>query len=202
MKDLLEINWWQIIKAYKYFRERDYLPKELKGHITLGHNKKDYVDLFAYIIENMDEERRRLVPKRFIQLYNWIFIDEHESKTRRGYESSYGSVVKNSKFGHSEGTQAFIIDEMLFEGKHSDFDMARAIGSTQSRVRTHIHSVRKKFKETYEIITVKRSLHIPCVYYVRERKKDDPKREGKKLTVRTFDDIEPKPEKSKSKRNS
>ena len=201
MRDLLQINWWQIINAYRFFREHDYLPDELKGHNTLGHNKKEYVDLFAYIMENMDEERRKWLHPRFFQLYNWIFMDEHEGRSRKGHESSYSGVIKNSKFGHSEGTQAFIIDEMLFEGNHSDFDIARAIGSTQSRVRTHIHGVRKKFKDEYEIVTVKRGKHALCVYYVRERKKDDPKREGKNLSVRTFDDIEPRPEKSKSKRN-
>lgn len=169
MRPLLEINWWQLVNSYRWFREHGYLPEKLKGYIPYGLTKEKYVELFAYIMENVPEEKLKWLPKRFEQFYNWIFMDEHEG-SRSGKESSFAEVVKNSRFGHSEGTQAYIIDQMLIEGRHSNYDIARAIGSTESRVRCHIFNLRRKFKDEVDVLSVRRGNH--SVYYIKERKEE------------------------------
>lgn len=187
MRDLREINWYQLVDAYKWFRKRGYLPEELKGHTTLGHSKKEYVELFAYVMEHFDAHRLEILPIKFTQLYNYIFMDEHEGP-RSGYPSSFNFVKKVSPFGSFEGSQAYIIDMMLLEGRHTTTEIAKAIGSTESRVGSHLYSLRRKVTD-YEIITAKRGRET--VYYVKERKKDEKKRgeekKNRKPSVRYFD---------------
>jgi len=201
MRPLREINWWQLVNSYRWFREHDYLPKELIGYTTYGHTKEKYVELFAYIIEHLSEEKLKWLPDRFEQLYNWIFMDEHISKKRRGYKSSFKQVIKNSRFGSSEGTQAYIIDEMLLEQKkYSTFAIAKAIGSTEGRVRRHINHLRSKFKAEIEILTLHQ--RGATIYYLKERKKENvrPTTKSRKLTVQSIDGTEIRLNSSKSKR--
>lgn len=200
MRLLREINWWQLVNSYRWIREHGYLPKELVGYTTYGHTKEKYVELFAYIMENIPEEIRRRLPSRFEQFYNWIFMDEHVG-SRTGPESSFREVIKNSRFGHSEGTQAYIIDEMLLKGRNSYFDIAKAIGSTEARVRSHVMDLKRKFKDEVEIISIRKGTH--CVYYVKEKKKDaESKRGNKKPIIQSIDGTEIGPESSEFKRHT
>ncbi len=187
MRPLIQINWFQLVKTYQWLRIHGYFPDELKRFNPFAQTKEKYVELFAYVMEHLSEKKMCNIPLRYRQLYNWIFMDECVQEKRTGVESSYSGVVKNSRFGHEEGTQAYIIDEMLCAGRNSYFDIAKAIGSSESRVRNHTSDLKRKFGDIIEIVAVRKGRHY--VYYIKEKKKSDPKREGYQPVVRTFDDI-------------
>lgn len=188
MRSLREINWWQLVNSYRWLREHNYIPESMKGYSPYGLTKAKYVEVLAYIMEHLNDQQLDVIPNRFSQLYNWIFMDEHDTTEgkRTGKMPNFEHVVKNSRFGHSEGTQAFIIDEMVLKGGYSTFDIAKAIGSTESRVRRHIMDLRKFFKDEVEIRIARRG--NMNVYYVKEKSKDvKPKRNTRKLNVAVFE---------------
>lgn len=203
MRALREINWWQLIDCYKWFRAHKCLPPELAHYAVYGQTKEKYVQIFAYIMEHLTEKKRATLPKRCEQLYNWIFMDEHEKgfHHRSGKESTYNHVIKNGKLGHTEGTQAYIIVEMLFTGGYSILDMAKAVGSSEGRVRSMFYGIKTDHPEL-EIVSIRRGGHN--VYYIKERKEEsnDPKGNNNKLTVRGIDGTAIGLKSSKPKRNT
>ena len=192
MRSLREVSWYQLVGSFKWLRIYGYLPEELKHYNAFGHNKAEFVEIFAYVMEHMSEKQIAQLPSRIEQLYNWIFMDEYyeeDGKHRSGNEPSFKDIVKCDRFGYSEGTQAYLIDMMLLEGRHTTFEIAKAAGSTEMRVRNHINFLRKHFADEVEIITARKGKH--CVYYVKEAKKiEKSEGKGKRLNIQTIDHIE------------
>ena len=84
--------------------------------------------------------------------------------------------------------------------KYSTFAIAKAIGSTEGRVRRHINHLRSKFKAEIEILTLHQ--RGATIYYLKERKKENvrPTTKSRKLTVQSIDGTEIRLNSSKSKR--
>lgn len=170
MRSLITISYLDLKKEYRFLRRSRYFPKELEHFNPVGLTKEKLIDLFAYIVESVPEEMKRSLPEHVQQLYNYIFIDEAE--TRSGYMSEFKLVRKCDQFGRTEGTQAYLINEMLVKGGCTLPDMARAAGCNVQRVNSHLNALRKEFSETYIIVTQKRGRLSR--YYIKE-KKNEPK---------------------------
>jgi len=174
MRDLRYICYFDVNKAYATLRKYGYAPQfDHYAFIGLTLEKKCHV--IAVILESLTDEQLKSVPHWIEQLYNYIFLDEAEGP-RRGYEASFKTLTQLSMFGHKEGTQAYIIDEMIKKGGFSRFEIACAINSSEQRVDNHIKDVRKKFPE-YEIMSVKKKTKGIC-YYVKERKLNEQLKKG------------------------
>jgi len=171
MRPLIEISYLDLKKEYKYLRHSRYFPKELEHYNPIGLTKEKMVELFAYVVEHVPEELQFHLPKHVQQLYNYIFIDE--TKSRSGYMSEFKHVRKCDRFGNTEGTQAFLINEMLVKGGHTLPEIARAVGCNIQRISSHLNAIRRKFAESHIIVTQKRGRFSR--YYLKERKKDEPK---------------------------
>jgi len=57
--------------------------------------------------------------------------------------------MKKSKWGAREGTQRYIIDEMLIEGGCTMNDIIVACNSSEARVRSHMETRSKEFKVVF-----------------------------------------------------
>ncbi len=141
MIDLIKIPLLVLKKCIKVLNESKLT--EVAHIVSL--NKQDMVKAFAYQVEHVSQENLAEVPEYVIELYNYIFADEQ--KERKVINLKY--MPKMSEFGHQEGTQAYIIDEMLVGGGHSIEEIAVAINSTKRRVRNHMHSVHVKFNKKF-----------------------------------------------------
>lgn len=171
MRDLREIPYHDVLREYGYLRHSRYFPKELEHYNPIGLTKKECVELFAYIVEHVPEEIQDHLPKHVQQLYNYIFIDE--IKSRSGYMSEFKYVRKCDTFGNTEGTQAFLINEMLVKGGHTLPEIARAAGCNVQRINSHLNAIRRKFADSHIIVTQKRGRLSR--YYLKERKKNESK---------------------------
>jgi mRNA-degrading endonuclease HigB of HigAB toxin-antitoxin module len=168
MRNLREINWWELVKAYKWLRTNGFLPEEMSCYNTVGQNKKAYCEILAYVLEKLTDEQLKEVPDNIKILYNFIFQDERKVFNLKSNESTYRLIVKNDEFGSGENTQASIINAMLKKGGYSLLSMAKAANTNIVRVKTHIFSLKKKFADKIEIVSVRKGRI--CVYYMKEKK--------------------------------
>jgi len=171
VRNLHEIALQDVLREYGFLRRSRYFPKELEHYNPVGLTKEKIVELFAYVVEHVPEELQDRLPKHVQQLYNFIFIDEVES--RSGYMSEFKHVRRCDQFGRVEGFQAFLINEMLVKGGYALPEIARAAGCNVQRIHSHLNALRKEFAETHIIVTQKRGRLSR--YYLKEKKKDEPK---------------------------
>jgi hypothetical protein len=171
MKDINTINTEQLKEAVKVLNQTGFLEKKIK---LIGVAKEDIVKAFAWNVEQLSEEQQKGLPDLVKAMYNDIFADEavegaspkedskgekakkapkkKETKVKslskkkvKEVKEEAAKVVKTNKFASKEGTQAFIIDEMLLKGGNTLEDIARAAGTNIKRVRNHLQTQKKKF---------------------------------------------------------
>ena len=165
MRPLQEVNWFQLLRAYQRLRKSNSAPKEMKHYNPVGLDKKGYVEAFAFFVESIPNEvKEGYILRDVVQFYNYLFEDEAEFG-RTGRKPEYFTLKRVNEFGHAEGDQAYIIDEMLKKGGSTANEIARAIGSTIYRVRNHMRSLMEKFGDIWEIVSQRRGRF--CRYYLR-----------------------------------
>lgn len=185
MRNLREISWWDLVAAYKYLFKYKFLPKEMDHYCPVGQSKENYCHILAYVIEKLTDEQKHKLNPKIIQLYNFIFMDEREKINVGGYEPTFPSLEKNDEFGSRIGSQAALINFMLRQGGHTQFNIAKAAGTTENRVRSHVAALRRRLKDEIEIVSIRRGRR--CAYYVKEKKHGNKRKSSKRITASTFE---------------
>ena len=184
MRDIREVSWLQLLHLYQRLRKSKYASKEMAHYNPVGLNKRKIIEAFAFFVESIpDEVKEGFIIREIVQFYNYLFQDEAEWG-RTGKKPEYVSLKKVNEFAHAEGTQAYIIDEMLKKGGYTVNEIARAIGSTVHRVRSHMGALAKKFSDAWEIVSQRRGRF--CKYRLRERRRAKKDEKSKRLDTQTL----------------
>ncbi len=151
------------------------LSKHLGKKIDIvGHTKLDLVKLLSYEVEQLLEEEQNVLPELCQEMYNFIYQDEDIS----GKKFKPKLLKKINKWGTMEGTQAYILDEMIQAGGFTLQEMARACCSTLSRVKNHMTGRKNQYNFHFVIYNGK--------YYMKPNEEKNEYETNKKV-VRSFD---------------
>lgn len=134
--------------------------------------KLNLINSFAYEVEHLPED---VLPEEVKDFYNFIFQDEDMS----GKKITTKAEKRVSVWGSVEGTQSFILDEMIGTGGFTLTEMARACCTNIARVKRHLFERKKKFNFHYLVYQGK--------YYVKPNEEGNNEFQKNERIVRGFD---------------
>ena len=170
MIPLSRINQHELERTVRLFNESGLLSESIQ---TIGYTKLDLIKVFSYEVEHF--KNPKVLPKQVREFYNFIYQDEDMSgkKIKPKLERNI------SIWGAVEGSQAYILDEMISTGGFTVEEMARACCTNLSRVRRHLHGRKKQLNFHYLICDRK--------YYVKPNDEGTNELQKNRRVVQGFD---------------
>lgn len=141
MKPISKIEMSELKEVVKELNELDAVKEKLRA---VGVKKQAIVDLIIGTIEGLDDKVAETLSEKTVSFYNDLFDkkwDDYKEEEEQQEKKKPKEPVEKSCFGHRVGTQAAQLDDMLVEGATIE-DMAKAVKSTTTRVKTHISHLR------------------------------------------------------------
>jgi len=172
MIPIKRINKLELASAVRILNESGLLKETIKS-VCL--TKEELIQSFSYEIEHLSEEEQEQLPEIVKEMYNFIYQDEDVNGSR--FTSKH--LKKVSSWGSVEGSQGYILDEMIQIGGFTIEEMARAVCSNKTRVRRHLHERKHEFNHHYVIYQGK--------YYMKPNEEVDSGIRKNERIIRGFD---------------
>lgn len=141
MKPLSKIEMAELKEVVKELNGLDEVEEKLRA---VGVKKQAIVDSVTKTIEGLDDDVAEGLSDKTTEFYNDLFDkkwDDSKEEDEPKKEKKEKPPIEKSCFGHRVGTQAAQLDDMLVEGATIE-EMAKAVKSTNTRVKTHISHLR------------------------------------------------------------
>ena len=172
MIPIARINKLELIPVIKLLNESGLLKEAIQ---VIGHTKLGLIQAFSYEIEHLPEEDQEHLPEIVQEMYNYIYQDEDV----KGRKFKVKNLKKVSDWGAAEGTQSYILDEMLTTGGFTIEEMARACCTNKHRVRRHVTTRKNQFHIHFMVYNGK--------YYMKLNDEETNGLQKNKRVVRGFD---------------
>ena len=166
MEPIKEVSLKDLRRAVKAFNDCPVRADFLDRKVNPVQKFDALREAFLEAVEMIPEDREQELPDIVVETYNALVQVEEsveevvvedegvedvkeEEKIERAEPKSEGKKQKKAEgksvFGHTLGTQAARIDELISEGKCTSFkEIADEVGCPVSRVKSHIRHLKEK----------------------------------------------------------